>query len=460
MKNQGYSRLVSDPASSNTFVSDTLQQQDTIIKEQDEDLENISGSLHTLKNMSHQIGNELQDQSEQQDYNKIMLFTVVLIGFINLVIATDPNGFVVFCPCMGRFGNQLETFLGTLNFAKELNRTLVLPPFLEYPYGSTVANTVSFKNVFDVEPILEFHRVVTMEEFMKTLANKIWPEKERKVFCWAPRESYKTENNEQSCHAKEGNPYGPFWNHFSVDFVDDLYFGHIGYDVSDPQVVRHWKTKYPSASFPVLAFSSAPVDFPILPNNRHIQQYFRWSKHIRDEAEEFVKLHLRRPFIGIHLRNGENACKHVDSYEHFFASAQCTGDNFEFGRPSRELCFPSQDQIIKDVGEEISRLDAKSVYVSSDNDFMLGTFHRTFNKTIGFRKLRNDNPYLSLAILDLADHLIANCVSTFSGFAVRQRRFGAHQKYTSHSFFGFRETPVKKIEAKVDVKETTLRDEL
>ncbi|KAI6205346.1 SNARE domain protein [Aphelenchoides besseyi] len=29
MKNQGYSRLVSDPASSNTFVSDTLQQQDT-----------------------------------------------------------------------------------------------------------------------------------------------------------------------------------------------------------------------------------------------------------------------------------------------------------------------------------------------------------------------------------------------------------------------------------------------
>ncbi|KAI6209440.1 Lysosomal-trafficking regulator [Aphelenchoides besseyi] len=415
--------------------------QSPVVREQDEDLENISGSLHTLKNMSHQIGNELQDQSD-------------LLDDLESTMHRTENRMD------GRFGNQFETFLGTLNFAKELNRTLVLPPFLEYPFGSTVANIVAFKSVFDVEPILEFHRVVTMDEFMKTLANEIWPEKERKVLCWAPRESYKTENSGKSCHAKEGNPYGPFWNHFSVDFVDDLYFGQIGYDVSNPQVVRQWKAKYPSTSFPVLAFSSAPVDFPILPNNRHIQRYFRWSKHIRDEAEEFVKLHLRRPFIGIHLRNGENACKHIDSYEHFFASAQCTGDDFEFGRPSKELCFPSQDQVIEDIGEEIRRHDAKSVYVSSDNDFMLGTFHQSFNKTIGFRKLRNDNPYLSLAILDLADHLIANCVSTFSGFAVRQRRFGLNQQYRSHSFFGFRETPVKKIEAKVDVKETTLRDEL
>ena len=40
-----------------------------IINEQDEDLEKVSGSLHTLKNMSHQIGNELEDQSECVFYN-------------------------------------------------------------------------------------------------------------------------------------------------------------------------------------------------------------------------------------------------------------------------------------------------------------------------------------------------------------------------------------------------------
>lgn len=34
------------------------------MREQDDDLEKVSGSLHTLKNMSHRIGDELEDQAE------------------------------------------------------------------------------------------------------------------------------------------------------------------------------------------------------------------------------------------------------------------------------------------------------------------------------------------------------------------------------------------------------------
>uniref|UniRef100_A0AC34Q766 t-SNARE coiled-coil homology domain-containing protein n=1 Tax=Panagrolaimus sp. JU765 TaxID=591449 RepID=A0AC34Q766_9BILA len=67
MANKGYVKLSNDPSSSDTFVHDAFHQQQQIIRDQDEDLEQIGSTLHNLRQMTHQIGNELDEQSEMLD---------------------------------------------------------------------------------------------------------------------------------------------------------------------------------------------------------------------------------------------------------------------------------------------------------------------------------------------------------------------------------------------------------
>lgn len=172
-----------------------------------------------------------------------------------------------------------------------------------------------------------------------------------------PAFCYQFRDKTQSCQAKEGNPFGPYWDKFGIDFDQNAKYGPLGYDMHFGTHKHAWETGFNSKRFPVLAFTGAPGAFPILEKNVYLQKYLKWSDYINKRADDFLSKFLSNEddkFIGIHLRNGidfKQACEHTRDMKNnnFFASAQCLGYNTQNGKLSMELCFPSESTIMSQV---------------------------------------------------------------------------------------------------------------
>ncbi|VIO89526.1 GDP-fucose protein O-fucosyltransferase 1 precursor, putative [Brugia malayi] len=358
----------------------------------------------------------------------------LLFYFITLIWIgdfTSTAGYIVYCPCMGRFGNQMEHFLGMLAFAKALNRTLVLPPFVEYYHERKQAIMADFDKYFLVKPLRNFHKMIVMREFIKKIAPDVWPLSERKAFCWQPRQSIYDRKKPSGCHAKEGNPFGPFWDYSNISFVDDVYYASDfseAHFIDSVSVRKKWEERFPVDRYPVLSFISAPVAFPARTDHHHLQRYLRWSEPIVTEANKFIAESLEKPFIGIHLRNDidwKNLCHmvHENETEKLFGSAICTGRN---GKLTAEMCLPSLETIIKDVTKEVLKLKVRSIFVSSDRNHYIDELKQGLAPLrITIQRRYPENLHVNLAILSMADHFIGNCVSTLSAFIYRQRKYAS-----------------------------------
>nr|XP_018907851.1 PREDICTED: GDP-fucose protein O-fucosyltransferase 1 [Bemisia tabaci] len=354
-------------------------------------------------------------------YCKTIVFFLIIRLSTASNVTIDENGYLMYCPCMGRFGNQADHFLGALGFAKGINRTLVLPPWVEYRYGESRSIQVPFDTYFKVDALSEFHRVILMEEFMKSLAPTIWPPEKRISFCYQPR-------GETSCDAKDGNPFGPFWDTFNIDFVGSEFYGPLHYDVyHSPDTVEKWKNKYDGVVWPVIAFTGAPASFPVQEENRRLHKYLKWSETIDRKATNFIKNSLPKGgFIGLHLRNGIDwvrACEHIPQSPMLFAAAQCLGYRGQYGPATKEMCLPSKDIIIKQLKRVYRTMkDVASIFVSSDSNHMIEDLKTAFKSTnLTFAKLDHNNPHLDLAILGRSNQFIGNCISSFTAFVKRER---------------------------------------
>ncbi|VVC40705.1 GDP-fucose protein O-fucosyltransferase [Cinara cedri] len=350
------------------------------------------------------------------------LFLFFGTWFLHFAFAQDPSGYVAYCPCMGRFGNQADHFLGAIGFAKALNRTLLLPHWIEYRYGQPKSVQIPFDTYFKVDPLLHFHKVQLMADFMIKHSNSVWTPESRTSFCYMQR------GESVGCNAKSGNPFESFWDTYGINFSSSEFYAPLNYDVYHHDMASKWHEKYPPTEWPVLAFVGAPASFPIQKENLGIHKYLIWSNQVSDEAKTFINNRIKPgKFIGIHLRNGIDwirACEHLTKNSLLFSAPQCLGYRNEYGKATEELCYPTFETVVKHLKRVIRKngKDISTIFVASDNNHLVPELsHALASFNLKIVKYDKDNPHVDLAILGRSDYFIGNCISSFSAFVKRER---------------------------------------
>jgi peptide-O-fucosyltransferase len=322
-----------------------------------------------------------------------------------------------------------------LALARELDRTLVLPPFIEY-HGS-MRRLVPFEELFEVEPLRRYTSVLTIAEYKRTVVRERLEEAVESICPEASIESAGT--NAGYCKLRSGQPSTDFWddalgagrNPVRSHAFDPSILSLDKSKATGPDKPSQWKETFAKEQHPVLLFAALPVPYPVLSKHRTLQNLLIWTKPIRERAAKLIES-LGHKWIAVHFRHGSDwkiSCDMAEDKKKWMSSGQCGTD------VSRRMCIPDVKEAVEDIAKEARRTGARNVFVASDDRKALDEMRVELKaRDLELVMLAEPDIYVDLAVMSSpkAAHFIGNCVSSFTAFVKRRRDVDG----TPSSFFG------------------------
>ena len=257
----------------------------------------------------------------------------------------------------------------------------------------------------------------------------------------------------------EDSPKQPFWRNLGVEFTS----------LEVLKTASHRMIK--KVKHPVVALDCSPGRYPAEAKHDQIAKHLFWADPIRKEAEAFIKEHLPRPFVAVHIRQA-----FLESCDRglVHSTVQCapwvtvgseivptpSSEEGEQGAEvlvQRAASYPIETcsgggagqmelhliEVIKSLGGTMvtdetgaaivpPRWEGVSVFVASDHPLVgsgptgMSWLTEHFDaKSIegGLSDMETGylRPQVDLAIMDMANHMVGHCPSSFSHVSARMR---------------------------------------
>eukprot|EP00049_Salpingoeca_infusionum_P025439 m.19284 g.19284 ORF g.19284 m.19284 type:complete len:752 (+) comp8009_c0_seq2:76-2331(+) len=312
--------------------------------------------------------------------------------------------YLVYCPAVGRLGNQVDHLLGALHLASQSGRTLIVPDFVNHKAHSS---DLSLGHLFDVDWLLHKRDVIPLSQFQaegRTLS-------EVPLVCNTP-------NTPDVCQR--------FWNRHGVTF------GKVIFGPED-EGHGHGLTKWLSlvSHHSVLAFCTSPLSFPAPIASWTHQVALRFSYTVEKTVRKAVSNRFNTPcndlseITTMHFRTGSEwitSCRFdasdiLQQQGRFMASDQCTYSDID------QACF----QNVADIIRAIETAPTQCIYIATDCPecaqhaaalYAQQTGPKTVARTV---IVGGEDIAVDLGMMALSAHFIANCFSTLSALAIRHR---------------------------------------